>query len=479
MNHPASLTTPRPGRLVLLGLSTVAAALTVSGFFAMVPMAHADGSFACPDTPPGINNGSVFPGYDNNTNVFVGSNFSVAETAAEAEGKMVVMGNASFEKADMSRYNVGVVGVGALVPPTPNSDMLLVGGDLGSNGTTIDVGSLIGGAVRIGGENKVPTGKLDVNGATVTASDSTAVSDYTEFPALLTQRSNAFSASADTGAAAFESWGAITFTGDNASRVQTFTVQGNTLGSESKAASLQFLDIPDGAQIVINVIGGPSAGLFLNAVLDGAGSPISTTGSSVFADLASRIVWNFEAAKDVRIGGSAQVPGLILVPTSGGTTDISAPGTNGRILVAGDLLHRGSGSELHRYALAGDKTFGCKVPEGSAPVTSAAVTTAASSTTSAAATKPAPGATTTPALPAVTTSAATAATTTVAALGITQSAPAKLEAEFTTSVSVQADTTEVLANTGVRASSILIFGGAALLFLVLGVLTVTTVSRRH
>ena len=238
-----------------------------------VPAANAEGTFNCPVTPPGINSGNDFPGFDNNTNIFVGGDFRVTESAAEAEVKMVVMGNANIDKAEQGIYNIGVVGVGSLVPPTPMSDMLLLEGSLGSNGTTIDGGSSIGGAVRMGGADDVPAGKLHTNGGLVTAADATAVRDYASLGTLLKQRSVEYAGQVVNGSAAVQPWGALELTGDGSSAVQTFMLDGGTLGSPTKAISLQFLGIPAGAKIVINVTGGPSAGLFLNTVLDASGVP--------------------------------------------------------------------------------------------------------------------------------------------------------------------------------------------------------------
>ena len=53
------------------------------------------------------------------------------------------------------------------------------------------------------------------------------------------------------------------------------------------------------------------------------------------------------------IGGLAQLPGSLLVPTAPSTTTLAGAGTNGRILVAGDLVHTGAG-ELHAYPFLPD-----------------------------------------------------------------------------------------------------------------------------
>src|SRR5205085_1411529 len=56
--------------------------------------------------------------------------------------------------------------------------------------------------------------------------------------------------------------------------------------------------------------------------------------------------------------GLAQLPGSVLVPNAASTTTISNHGTNGRILVGGNLVHTGLG-ELHAYPFLGDPQLGC------------------------------------------------------------------------------------------------------------------------
>ncbi|MHA7270635.1 choice-of-anchor A family protein [Arthrobacter sp. HLT1-20] len=458
------LSTPPAGRasrrIGVLTASSLAGALTLGGFLAMVPTANAEGSFSCAELMPGLGNGAV-AGFDNNTNIFVGGNFAVKESAAEAEGRIVVMGNADFSKTQQSRYNVGEVGVGSQTVPTPGAEMLLVGGNVSSNGTTIDVGfrTAEGGAVRIKGANNAPTGKLVTNGGALTVPDAGAVSEHTGVAAALTASSAQFSALADTGTVVTNAWSTV-LQGDGVSSPQVFTVNGGALGTQASNVSLQLKGIPAGARAVVNVTGAPAAGLFFNSLLDGAGSPLNTNANppaeSAFGAIAANLVWNFETASNVTIGGQAQVPGTILVATPGGVTDISAPGTNGRILVAGDLTHRGNGSEMHAYPLSGHELFGCKVPGDPVPTSAAPVTTSAAPATTAPATT----------IPATTVPATTVPATT---------APA------TPAVSVTAATPagNGLAATGANTNGAMLFGGAALMLLGLGVFSVTSVRRRH
>ncbi|MFY3529452.1 choice-of-anchor A family protein, partial [Escherichia coli] len=77
------------------------------------------------------NNGPVV-GFDSNINVFVGGDFLVREAAAEAEGKVVTLGEFDMNKREgvSQVYNVGIAGVGSRVPPPDGSDYLTTGGDV-------------------------------------------------------------------------------------------------------------------------------------------------------------------------------------------------------------------------------------------------------------------------------------------------------------------------------------------------------------
>ncbi|MCW2749557.1 MAG: hypothetical protein JWR83_667, partial [Aeromicrobium sp.] len=107
--------------------------------------------------------------------------------------------------------------------------------------------------------------------------------------------------------------------------------------------ALAFAGIPAGATTVINMTG-TDPNVFINSVLTLATSPQH-----------ARLVWNFPNAATAGIRGSGQIPGAVLVGPQSSTTTITAPGTNGRVLLAGNLVHGGGGGgeELHAYPFNG------------------------------------------------------------------------------------------------------------------------------
>jgi choice-of-anchor A domain-containing protein len=314
-----------------------------------------------PECPPGWENPGPGPGdgFDSNVSIFAGGNFAVGGEAAEAEGLVVALGNAAFERATAGTYNVGVVGVGSGISPPPGSDMLVVGGDLsGNNLTTIDVGFGIGGNVVVGGAI-APGTNLVTSGGTVTTGVADATAPYDDLPALIQQKSATWAGLTPTGTVDITSF-SVTFTGDGTSNPQVFEVDASALVSAT-SRSIQFLGIPDGAAVYVNVTGA-TATLNFNALLTESGAVMDPFSDPAFVELATHLMWNFPDSTDVTIGGLAQLPGSIVVPSPASSTMVSAPGTNGRVYVGGDLLHTGTGAEMHNYPFLPDEDFDCEEP---------------------------------------------------------------------------------------------------------------------
>jgi hypothetical protein len=330
--------------------------------------------------PPG---GDVF---DGNASVLVGGNLSARGSAAGAEGVVVVRGDASFARETPGTYEVGVTGLGSQVPPYADSDMLVVGGNLnGDPATHLDVGQTLGGDVAVGGsaaaDVEMHGGRLDQSVPRVTA-------PYDELLGALGAKSSNFASLPATGTVDVTDT-AITLTGDGVSPdVQVFNIDAATLGApvppppsgDSQwdpdadpttdpspdpspdpqpvtGRSLQLLGVPAGALVVVNLTG-PAVDLDIDSLLAPDGTVIDPQADRAFADLATHLMWNVPGATTVDIGGQAQLPGSLLVPTAPSTTTLSGAGTNGRVLVAGDLVHTGSG-QLHAYPFLPDTDLGC------------------------------------------------------------------------------------------------------------------------
>jgi large repetitive protein len=314
----------------------------------------------CPDPFPPISNGPI-AGRDNNVNVFAGGNFLVRERAAEAEGRVVVLGNFDQDKlaGASSVYNVGIVGVGSRVPPPEGSDFLVTGGNV-----TVAAGESLladGGRVRYAGTlTGTVTGTL--------VQDPNATAPYADLRDELTFSSQCY-ARTETGqrpatGTAVNNGGETVFTGDGTSALQVFNVNFDLTNATGGQQGIRFANIPANATILVNLTG---AARTINTF---SGSPFDT---DPLNQLRERLLWNFPDATTVSLRGTGQFQGSILVGNQASTTTVTLPGTNGRFYSTGTIVHTsvvgaGGGQEIHSYPFDGDLPD-CSVPVPTAPVT--------------------------------------------------------------------------------------------------------------
>ncbi|MEU3723615.1 choice-of-anchor A family protein [Streptomyces sp. NPDC031705] len=296
---------------------------------------------ACPSVWPEPNN-LPFTGRDTNINVFVGGDMLVRRGAAEAEGRVVVLGGFDMNKsAGGTVYNVGIAGVGSRVPPPNGSDFLTTGGDV----TVAPRQTLLadGGVVRHGG---TLTG--NVTGTRV--HDEDAARPYAPLRDRLSKASTCYALPGGvprtpTGRAVWSAQETV-FTGDGSSPLQVFNVDFDLSGPGTAQQTVRFTGIPAGATVLVNVTGGSPA-LRVNNVLLPAG-------------LRERLLWNFPDARAVTVAGSAQLGGSVLIGPQASVATVSVIGVNGRFFTAGSVTHTspsettGLGAEFHSYPFDGD-----------------------------------------------------------------------------------------------------------------------------
>ncbi|MFD5250481.1 choice-of-anchor A family protein [Amycolatopsis sp. NPDC058340] len=352
---------------------------------------------ACPDEYPPVNN-KDYAGRDNGINVYVGGEFQVREAAAEAEGRVVVLGDFDMAKraGASSVYNVGIAGVGSRVPPPDGADFLTTGGNVS---VAADQRLLAeGGVVRHAGTvTGTVTGKLE--------KDPDAAKPYVSLREDLRVASKCYAREGTTprpatGTAINQGYRTL-FTGDGKSALQVFTVDFDLTGATGGMQGIEFEGIPAGATILVNMVG--------------AARTINTyTGDLNDQDplnkLRERLLWNFPDATQVKIAGGAQFQGSVLIGEPGSTATVTASGMNGRFFTTGSLVHSseatgGGGQEFHAYPFDGD------LPEcGSTPTTtpsSSSSSSSSSTSTSSSSTPTSPTSTSTS-----TSSSPTSATTT-------------------------------------------------------------------
>ncbi|MEV4616106.1 choice-of-anchor A family protein [Kitasatospora sp. NPDC049258] len=345
--------TTTPGRVALaagLAVPLFGAAALISAAPLPPPLGACTGA-ACPNPFPGHNNGP-FAGRDASISVFTGGGFAVRGRAAEAEGQIVVLGDISVDKTGGGSYNMGVAGVGSRVPPPDGTDFVTTGGTLTvGTGTTLLVGEgdpafpaapSAWGNVRHRGATS-GTVSIAPNGQSI--QDDAASDRYAYLRPLVTDLSTCVAAATTTGTVTSDGF-TVTFAGDNTSARQVFDVPGS-IGTADRAVDLVFTGIPAGATVLVNLMA-PDALINTN------------TGSALPGDqltgLGPKLMWNFPTATTAKITGGAQFQGSVLGGNPAGTTTLSTPGLDGRVYLAGSLLHDSpqTGVEIHNYPFNGD-----------------------------------------------------------------------------------------------------------------------------
>ncbi|MFB7907561.1 choice-of-anchor A family protein [Kitasatospora sp. NPDC056076] len=325
----------------------MAAVLTVGSAAPLAPPLGACSGPDCPATWPPPNNGD-FTGRDATINVFTGGDYTVNGRAAEAEGKIVTLGNLTVDKNGGGVYNMGVVGVGSRVVPPNGSDFVTSGGN-------VDVRT--GNSILIGGSDShgpafgnlrhagSVTGTVSIDPTGQSIQDPNAAAPYQDVLTQIEQVSDCVGRATATGTVDVSSSQA-TFTGDGVSMKQVFNVTQNLASPSGGQIGLVFTNIPAGATVVVNMLGdSPVINTYTGTGLAGD----QTT------DLRSKLLYNFPTATSAQILGSAQFQGAVMAGNPGSTTTLAQPGINGRVYLAGNLIHTGTGGyEIHSYPFDGD-----------------------------------------------------------------------------------------------------------------------------
>lgn len=352
---------------------------------ALTPLAQPSAEAAVGECPPGSlpgpgNSNPIWT--DNNVSMYAGEDFTALPSSAEVEGLLVVGGDAEFAGSN-GTFNVGWVGVGSGVAPTPGSVMLAVGGGITVGaGTVLDVGAnafdngvLLGGSVQVGGAT-APDYEVDGsryrlnNGALTQDMGADAIAPWATWGADIASESAGFALLPDTGTTVAE-FGRITFTGTTGVTQQVFSVTGAQLAAFPEIA---FVGIEDGQSVIINVTGSAPVTWAPNYFGDD-GERADDFASSRFGPVSSRTLWNFPSATSLHVAGSSQVLGSILVPAA--DPDALTPAvrvtasTNGRLYTNGSVVMDGVGNEHHNYPWI-EAPFDC-IP-GEIPVLSGSVT---------------------------------------------------------------------------------------------------------
>ncbi|MCG8881559.1 Ig-like domain-containing protein [Tenacibaculum finnmarkense] len=318
--------------LVFTGVNTVGKGDNLGYYLSECAGTTCPISYREPTTPP-----NPLTEFDEGFSAFIGGDFTVPlNGGGEVEGKLAVGGDLKIMKTG---YTMGGSGggsgvVGPLVADTWalndfSDDNLIVGGDLTGDKNILYWGDAIIGGVNTNGVNigqiagstgfyQKELGKANVG------------IDFIGALKELEAKSTYWASLPATGTITNQ-WGDNKFTGDGTSMLQVFNINTPISGW-----GLSFIDVPKGATVLINIAG---SGTITWSVSD------ATKGVS-----RENILLNFYEATNIKLKG--EVDGSVLAPKT--TSNLEVIGNvNGRLIVGGNVIHSGGGTEVHSYPFKG------------------------------------------------------------------------------------------------------------------------------
>lgn len=295
---------------------------------------------------------------DNNPSIYAGGNATFLNH--EGEGLVVVDGNATFDRPDSYAfaYQLGAgAGGGSGSWPARHALMLAVGGNLEvANGETLNVGlwdhkgtwfvgGEVHGQVQYAEDGDWPS-KIPMR------VDSLAGTTADGYRSRLNGFAETIGALAVTGTTAATQSDRLALEGDGVSPVQVFSLDYPALQEAftSPVLHIDFTGIPEGASIVLNVVGADQVTITdavrftLNGVtIEMPQPPYTSWGDQDLAGwgaLTQRLLWRFPTQSDILIGadgeGHEQFTGSIFAEAPGTSLRTHAS-TNGRVISFGDF----------------------------------------------------------------------------------------------------------------------------------------------
>ena len=290
-------------------------------------------------------------GVDNSVAVFAGGDYK-GINGAEVEGKLVVLGDLIVESGGPS--NFVSVGLGSQVIPSPNTDCIIVGGNLEAH-RPIQVYNYYQSWMKCNIVFKGTAyhrGKWKIGQGEVREDENYDVRHYENMMEVLKKKS-LYWGELDSTATVSQPWKDHTkFSCTNENKIQVFNIgpgEEHYVNGDS-LSSYQFTDNCEGKTILINVHLEGNVGV--NAVDLYLGAPAKLQfgyGENGFPTcMIQSILWNFPKATNIDIGNgwTSEFQGSILAV---GNLKLSTSGHSGRTMVLGDIEQNYGGSEFHNY----------------------------------------------------------------------------------------------------------------------------------
>ena len=237
-----------------------------------------------------------------------------------------------------------------------------VGGDFifeRSADTQVMVQTEVGGDIAVGGTlQEVSSGRVKVHASRdIFENYSVDTQKYLDMFDSMAERSEYWAQLYPNGvvtpALQHEQQNRIVFSAGDDNCLQVFHVDRFDLYG-GNTPDVEFDSSLDGKTILINVASTYSTASAKKEVsIPSWGKVIDPSGNDnkdILSPFKSSLLWNFYDAEKVTLGGVSggpQFPGSLLIPN--GDLDFRWPGSDGRVIVGGDVWHQSTGSEFHNY----------------------------------------------------------------------------------------------------------------------------------
>jgi len=294
-------------------------------------------------------------GRDDAISFLVGGNY-ISKKAAEIEGMIVVLGDFVIEP-NSGLNSLVYAGVGSGIQPHPGQTVMTVGGNIEMKGNDSTVRVMPGGDVSIGGTLQ-KTGSQDFltqSGGQIFENQSVDTQKYDDMFADIRVKSGYWYTLQNNGIVVpplqHQNRNVLTLKAGDDSCLQVFHMDHFDM-DWGQVIDVKIDPSLDEKTILINVASMEANGR-REVTIPRWGDFIDSSGKGghdFSSRTASSMLWNFYDADLVTLGGDGggpQFPGSIVIPN--GDLDFFWPGSNGRVVVLGDVRQESQGSEFHNY----------------------------------------------------------------------------------------------------------------------------------
>jgi len=295
-------------------------------------------------------------GRDSAINVLIGGNLTITR-GAEAEGRVVVLGNLNHSEATNETFNVGYAGVGSCVIPPALSDYLTVGGNIASTNSTLRL--IVGGGnggfgdlrgnLRIKGSISPSNVVIDIAGSIIP----NPALNLAPFQSLITQTASTSECivgqTPSTAVSVVLGSGGLVITnnGGTNSASETYYVNVDGAGWPATAVPVIISGFDDMDNLIINVSGANPI-LRVNYFQRNA-----TVSDIAWNNFREHLLWNFHEAQTLTFdAATAGWEGSVIAPVAT-NVDIDMVGLNGRFVTSGNVTLDNPGFEFHNYPWKG------------------------------------------------------------------------------------------------------------------------------